>query len=724
MKKEEPVIAPTPLGILKTQFGYEAFRLKQDEIIQTVLDRRDAFVLMPTGGGKSLCYQIPALLFEGVTVVVSPLIALMKDQVDALRVNGIAAAYLNSSLDFEEQDEVVARLCRGELKLLYVAPEKLFASGGAFLGVLREIGVSLFAIDEAHCISQWGHDFRPEYFHLARLKKEFPEVPIIALTATADHLTQEDILEKLGLKDPRVFVSSFNRANIHYFVVPKQDSYEKLVEYLRKHKGEMGILYTLSRKSTETLATRLTADGFSVKPYHAGLDKGIKDKHQELFQKDKIQIIVATIAFGMGINKSNVRFVVHMDLPKNLESYYQETGRAGRDGVRSEALLFYGSGDVMKLKRFASVEGNPEQTRIMLRKLGQMADFCELRTCRRKHLLNYFGEETPDTCASCDVCLTEYETYDATVTAQKAISAVVRLEERFGLSYVVDFLRGSKSEKIKEEHKELKTYGVGTDISKEEWVRSIKELVGMGYLRQAGDQYPLLALTGKSLAVLKGETKVMLVKPINIAKVETAEEVYEEELFESLKSLRMELSIKEEVPAYVIFSDATLLELATYLPLNLEDMQRISGFGEVKTARYGETFLACITKYCSEHKLASKIFEKVSSGRKRVRDIKPVINETKAETLRMFRERKTVAEIATLRDLTISTIENHLTSFLPLGEIAITDLVPQEKITVIQKALGKNGYMPLKYLKDTLGDDYTYGEIRAVIEAVKQGLVV
>ncbi|MDD5083578.1 MAG: DNA helicase RecQ [Candidatus Moranbacteria bacterium] len=717
--------SPDALTVLKTRFGYDAFRHGQDEIIQTVLEGGDAFVLMPTGGGKSLCYQIPALIFPGVTVVVSPLIALMKDQVDALRMNGIAAAYLNSSLEYADQDSVVASLRRGELKLLYIAPEKFFAGGGMFLEMLKQMDVSLFAIDEAHCVSQWGHDFRPEYFHLSRLKQEFPDVPVIALTATADHVTQKDVLEKLGLEDARVFVSSFNRENIHYTVVPKKNSYERLVDYLSAHKGEMGILYTLSRKSAEALSEKLSMDGFLVKPYHAGLSKEVKDKHQELFQKDEINIIVATIAFGMGINKSNVRFVVHMDLPKNLESYYQETGRAGRDGVRSDALLFYGNGDVMKLKRFAEVDGNPEQTRIMLRKLGQMADFCEIRTCRRKHLLNYFGEEFPDTCESCDVCLTEYETFDGTVLAQKALSAVLRLEERFGLSYVVDFLRGSKSEKIRAEHRELKTYGVGADISKTEWMRLIKDLVSMGYLRQSGDQYPVLTLSHKSAAVLRGEEAVTLVQSVHVKEVEAKELPYEEELFEALKSLRMEIAQKEKIPAYIVFSDATLLELATYLPLTLDDMRRISGFGEVKLSRYGEAFLEGVVTYCEEHQLSSKMGEKVSSRKTRVKKEsvekgKPEVNATKQETLRLFLEGKPVAQIAALRNLTTSTIEGHLTFFIGIGELALSDMVSQEKIERIRGELSENGFIPLRALKETLGDAYSYGEIRAVIEEMRR----
>lgn len=710
----------SPIHILKTQFGYEAFRHKQEEIIQTVLNGKDAFALMPTGGGKSLCYQIPALILNGVTVVVSPLIALMKDQVDALRLNGIRAAYLNSSLSFPEQDEIISRLRRGELKLLYIAPEKLFGNGGAFLNILKEVGVSLFAIDEAHCVSQWGHDFRPEYLQLSRLKEGFPNVPVIALTATADNITQKDVLQKLALNEPKVFVSSFNRANIHYSVLPKRESYAQLAEFLSKRKGEAGIIYTLSRQSTETLSERLKEDGFSARPYHAGLDKETRNKHQELFQKDEINIIVATIAFGMGINKSNVRFVAHMDLPKNLEGYYQETGRAGRDGLKSDALLFYSSGDVMKLKRFAEVDGNPEQTRIMLRKLGQMADFCEIRSCRRKHLLNYFGEDAPNSCGSCDVCLTEYETFDGTEIAQKALSAVARLEERFGLSYTVDFLRGSKSEKIRATHKALKTYGAGAEFSREEWLRYFKDLIAMGYLKQVGDEYPVLALTAKSAPALKGEEKVMMVKSASVKEAEAKEEVREEDLFNKLKSLRTELARKENVPAYIIFSDATLLELATYLPLSLDEIRRISGFGEVKIARYGGVFLANIAEYCNGRKLESRISEKTFVRRSRRLDQKERINETKSESLRMFREGKMIAEIARLRNLAIATIENHLAFFIATGEVRLTDLVAEEKIPHIREAIGKHGNIALKPLKDELGDNYSYSEIRAVIEEMKR----
>ncbi len=611
----------TPAQILKTKFGYESFRFNQEEIIQTILQKHDAFVLMPTGGGKSLCYQIPALIFDGLTVVISPLIALMKDQVDALRLNGIKAAYMNSSLDNEELSDIYDQLKRQDIKLLYVSPERLLGNNQQFLVFLRSLNISLFAIDEAHCISSWGHDFRPEYRLLSSLKKQFPEVPTIALTATADQLTRDDILNKLQLKKPQIFTSSFNRPNIHYSVEPKRKMYEQIVAYLKKHRDESGIIYVLSRNSADKMADKLKADGFAAKPYHAGLNADKRQKHQEMFIKDQIKIIVATIAFGMGINKSNVRFVIHGDLPKNIESYYQETGRAGRDGLKSEAILFYSGGDVMKLKRFAAVENNPEQTRIMLHKLSQMATLCEANACRRRAILNYFDELAPEQCGNCDVCLTTREKFDATVIAQKALSAVARLESRFGLTYVVDFLRGSKNQKISEYHKSLKTYGIGKDISKEDWFRYFKDLISFDYLKQVGSEYPILTLTEKSRDVLLGKEKIFLVKiadkkekeavKAKAKKVTLGDLPYEEKLFSKLKIIRTELARKENVPAYLIFSDATLLELATYLPQTLEEVRKISGFGDIKLARYGKIFLKAILDYSSERKLSSKIHEKV-----------------------------------------------------------------------------------------------------------------
>src|SRR6187549_1227922 len=460
----------SPLEALQKYFGYSTFRLEQEAIISSVLQKKDTFVLMPTGGGKSLCYQIPALVFDGLTIVISPLIALMKDQVDALRVNGIQAAYLNSTQSYYEQEEILASVRSKNLKLLYLAPES------NFIKRLSAFDVSLIAIDEAHCISHWGHDFRPEYLVLSHLKRSMPHVPVIALTATADRLTQKDILEKLELNNPTTFLSSFNRPNICYTVAPKQNSFEKLLTFLESRKDESGIIYCLSRTSTERIANDLKEEGFDALPYHAGLPKEIRAKHQDMFLRDETKIIVATIAFGMGIDKSNVRYVVHMDLPKNIESYYQETGRAGRDGLESEALLFYSYADVSKMKKFVAIDDNPEQTQVYLRKLDQMAIYGDLSTCRRKYLLNYFDETTTDYCGHCDVCLTRIELVDGTVAAQKVLSAVTRVSERFGAGYIIDLLRGSNSAKIQEEHKQLKTFGIGADISKEEWTTIIREL--------------------------------------------------------------------------------------------------------------------------------------------------------------------------------------------------------------------------------------------------------
>ncbi|WP_419700310.1 DNA helicase RecQ [Mucilaginibacter sp. NFX135] len=444
----------TPLQALQKYFGYSNFRHQQEAIIQHVLNKQDVMALMPTGGGKSLCYQLPAILLHGLTIVISPLIALMKDQVDSLNVSGIPAAFLNSAQTPEEQRQLVERLRNNQIKLLYLAPERLFGQENKLVPFLKTLNVVQIAIDEAHCISQWGHDFRPEYLMLAQLKNEFPNVPVIALTATADKLTQKDILEKLNLHQPAVFVSSFNRANITYRVTPKKSWFKQLITFLKERPDESGIIYCLSRKSTEDLAADLKDEGFAAEAYHAGLNNEVKAKNQEAFLRDDVKIIVATIAFGMGINKSNVRYVVHVDLPKNIEGYYQETGRAGRDGLASEALLLYSPGDAGKLQHFARIEGNEEQSRIMLNKLNDMVKYCQLQTCRRQYLMNYFDEAFPPNCGSCDVCLTEFKRFDGTLIAQKALSAVSRLNERFGVNYVIDFLRGSKNEKIREEHKQ------------------------------------------------------------------------------------------------------------------------------------------------------------------------------------------------------------------------------------------------------------------------------
>lgn len=705
----------SPLEILQNKFGYNSFRANQEEIINRTLHKQDSFVLMPTGGGKSLCYQIPALIFNGVTIVISPLIALMKDQVDALRVNGIEAAYLNSSTTSVERAGIYQALADGRLKLLYVAPERLFGEG-QFLQFIKKYPISLFAIDEAHCISSWGHDFRPEYRELARLKKEFPGVPTIALTATADKITADDIITKLALRNARTFISSFNRQNIHYFIEPKRNMYPRLLNYLIKHHGDAGIIYALSRQSTEDLARKLTADGFRALPYHAGLSQEKRSLHQTLFLKDEVKIIVATIAFGMGINKSNVRFVAHVDLPKNIESYYQETGRAGRDGLKSEALLFYSGGDVLKLRNFATVEGNPQQSKIMLHKLAQMADLCEMSVCRRQKILAYFGETIEGNCQSCDVCLGNFEEFDGTIIAQKALSAVARFDTAHGITYLVDFLRGSKSEKIKPYHKKLSTYGIGADVSKNEWFSYIKNLIGLGYLEQGGTEYPIIKLTKKSTAVLNKTEKVTIMRAVG--KKETAgdsELPFERELLATLKTLRASFAAAEQVPAYIIFSDATLLELATYLPQNTDELRKISGFGEVKLAKYGEVFLNAVVAYCEDRKLTSKIFEKISKRERKSKPERRIESGTRAVSFELFKQGKTIAEIAAVRSLSASTIESHLAFYVQEGKLNIADLVSAEKISRITEAVRQHGQFPIFPLKEVLGESVSYGEIRAVI---------
>ncbi len=723
-----------PLHILRTTFGYESFRLEQERAITTVLRGDDAFVLMPTGGGKSLCYQIPALCLNGLTVVVSPLIALMKDQVDALRLNGIEAAYLNSTLDEYEQRLLVSRLRSGAVRILYVAPERLVTE--RFLTFLASLNPVLFAIDEAHCISQWGHDFRPEYRELAQLKQRFPHVPRIALTATADEQTRRDIAEQLMISNENTFVSSFNRANIRYFVEPKRDAYGRIVQHLRQRKGESGIIYTLSRASAEEIAERLHADGFSALPYHAGLERETRTRHQDLFLRDDVQIICATVAFGMGIDKSNVRFVIHHDLPKNIESYYQETGRAGRDGLPSDAILLYSAGDLTKMRKMVAIEDNPEQTRVLVRKLQEMANYAESRTCRREYLLRYFGEKfikSEDSCGSCDVCLNPtppQEMYDATLLAQKFLSAMVRSGERFGAGYIIEILRGNK-DKVRLEHLNLKTFGVGTDNSAAEWRDVAQELIREGWCYREEGEYPILKLNERSKAVLYHGEKVMLPRKTpktsrrdrstSTPFASTTSTPHNQALFERLRTVRRNIASNEGVAPFMVLSDATLIQLATYLPLSLESVRRISGFGEAKTERYGKLFVEEIGAFAAEHGLSTQM-ESLAPKRERMptaeRTQRP--DDTYRASLELWQQGKAISAIATERGLTAQTIMGHLARYVATGQISLEEIVPENKIESIIDALRAADWrdgQAIKPIKEALGDDYSYGEIQAVINA-------
>ena len=560
------------LPLLKQYFGFTSFRPLQEEIIRDALAGKDVFALLPTGGGKSLCFQLPALARGGLTVVVSPLIALMKDQVDALQAGGVAATFLNSSLAAGESRMRLRGLHNGEFRLLYVAPERLVLSG--FLADLQRWNVNLFAIDEAHCISEWGHDFRPEYRQLAQLRDTFPSVPMMALTATATERVRGDIVKHLRLREPSCYVASFNRPNLTYRVQPKSKGYQQLLEFVRARGRESGIIYCQARKSAETLAERLAADGVKAKPYHAGLTPEERTRHQELFLRDEVRVICATIAFGMGINKPNVRFVVHYDLPKNIEGYYQETGRAGRDGLPSDCLLLFSAGDIVKYARFIDEKPTPQEQRIAREQLQQIAHYAEISGCRRASLLEYFGETShQDNCGGCDNCLAPRDTYDGTLAAQKFLSCVYRIRERngfgVGLGHVVEVLTGADSVKVRKwGHQTLSTYGIGKEQGRSEWQAIGRELVRLGYLRQTGE-FNILELTAEGMAMLKGRKPVKLTRPMaapHVVEHRAGEIACDETLFETLRSLRQHLANERGVPPYIIFSDVALRQMARHYP--------------------------------------------------------------------------------------------------------------------------------------------------------------
>ena len=595
---------PTALSVLKSVFGYQSFRKGQEEVINAALSGQDALVVMATGNGKSLCYQIPALCFEGLTLVISPLISLMKDQVDQLQANGIEADFLNSSQTLEQQQQVQNKLISGQLKLLYVSPEKVMTN--SFFQLISYSKVSFIAIDEAHCISQWGHDFRPEYTQLGGLKASFPHAPIMALTATADYATRQDILTHLNLENPHKYIGSFDRPNIRYTLEEKYKPMEQLTRFVLAQKGKSGIIYCNSRNKVERIAESLRNKGVSAAAYHAGMETVLRERVQQDFQRDNVQVVVATIAFGMGINKSNVRFVAHFDLPRSIESYYQETGRAGRDDLPAEAVLFYEPADYAWLQKILLEKPETPQRQIEQHKLEAIGEFAESQTCRRLVLLNYFGEHRQIPCNNCDICLDPPKKYDGLVDAQKVMSTIYRVGQCFGAHYVIAVLRGMHNQKIIErQHDKLSVYGIGKDKSKEHWQSVIRQLIHLGFVQQViGELNPTLQLTESAKAILKGEEPLELAMPRisaigKIAHNPQRQSVanYDKDLFARLRFLRKQIADKENIPPYIVFNDATLQEMAQYMPTSNIEMLQINGVGSIKLERFGQPFMALIQEH-------------------------------------------------------------------------------------------------------------------------------
>ena len=697
--------------VLKKHFGFDQFRPLQAEIIEQVLDKKDALVLMPTGGGKSVCFQIPALLMEGTCIVVSPLISLMKDQVDALKSNGIRAEFLNSTQNFTEQQEILEACFRGDIRLLYVSPEKLLTDLDQ---IIRMAKPSLFAIDEAHCISSWGHDFRPEYTKMGFLRERFPDIPFIALTATADKITRKDISKQLKLHEPKLFISSFDRKNlsldVRIGVKPKQ-KIEEITDFIRNRKDQSGIIYCLSRNTCEDVAQKLKSGGIKADFYHAGMEASDRARVQEDFIKDDLQIVCATIAFGMGIDKSNVRWVIHYNMPKNMEGYYQEIGRAGRDGLPSETILYYSYADLLMLNKFASEGG---QSEINLEKLKRIQHYAEADSCRRRILLNYFSETLAENCGNCDVCKNPRKHFDGTVIVQKALSAITRMSEKEGSQMVIDVLRGSmRAEIIYAKYDQLKTHGAGSDISSIDWQRYLMQMLNVGVLEIAYDENFVLKLTPAGRDVLFGKKKIDLtVLQIIDLKVRSAREkkitssiLPKEELFDSLRKVRREFALQENVPAYIIFSDATLQDMVSERPRNTAAMLEISGVGEHKFQRYGQAFLNAILDFLGE-----------SNSKKEKGD-------TYRETLQLYQQGLNPEEIALRRKMSPQTAYSHLAYLYLRGNInSLEEFISWQEVNDVKKALkfigGKS--KALKPIFEHLNESVSYLKIRLALAVMEK----
>lgn len=698
--------------VLKQYYGYDKFRPLQADIIDWILYGQDAMVLMPTGGGKSVCFQIPALMMQGLTLVISPLIALMHDQVQALKANGIAAEYLNSSLTGQQQSAIERRVNDGSLKLLYISPEKLFTQG--YLDWIKSLNISLFAIDESHCVSTWGHDFRPEYANLHVLKQAFPNVPMVALTATADRVTRKDILTQLGIPEAQTYISSFDRPNLSLSVLPGRNRIKIIQNFITERPRQAGIIYCLSRKNTETVAEALQKAGIKAKFYHAKLPPDERAKVQDAFLRDDVQVIVATIAFGMGIDKSNVRWVIHYSMPSNVESFYQEIGRAGRDGVKADTLLFYSYNDLLVRKdMIAGSELPAEMKEVQNAKLDRMKQYAEAEICRRRILLSYFNEEVTQDCGNCDVCKNPPMRFDATLLAQKALSGVARTGEKVAMGMLVDILRGSNNKRLIDHHyHELKTFGVGKELKADEWADYLQQMLNSGVMDIAYDEGHAYKLNNASWAILKEGRKVQLVRykafeerqairEAEVPKEKTKKEIIRDALFERLRELRKRLADEKNMPPFVIFSDATLSDMSQKKPLTQVDMLNVSGVGEMKYQQYGELFIREIASFL-------KTVPGVNSASLGI--------NTYEFTFKLYQEGNSVEEIAEIRGLNTGTIISHLSKLYEEGKNinpwAFINQSEYREIMGAAKAMGVKKGDGMKALFEAMDMKYGYDKIK------------